>query len=318
MQSTVFQSSLVRGIEESTKSEETRESPNMESTIQSLTDSGCQQYEFGRYESAESEFREALQASQESSLHVAAVLCGNLGATHLQLRNYSRAKLYLQKCLQWKKEGKSATAFDVLMNLGNLTACESLEESVDWYHMAVEELESTQGSEEDWANVLFNLGRLYVQHQQWETARKFLEEAYHWTKEAYGEDHNSMAETFDLLGLVHMAQHHYDEALVAFTRAMAIHRHAKGPFHRNIAQSLLNMGLLRECQGEWSEAWEAYTTAHDLLLRLRTKQNDPLLEMICQSMNTVEVWIARQTRDRMLQRSRSARTQYRAAYASTI
>jgi tetratricopeptide (TPR) repeat protein len=249
---------------------------------------------------------------------VAAALCGNLGATHLQLGNYSRAKLYLQKCLQWNKEGQSVSMFDVLMNLGNLTSCESLEESVDWYHMAVEELECNQGSEEDWANVLFNLGRVYVQHQHWETARNFLEEAYHWTKEAHGEDHNSLAETFDLLGLVHMAQHHYDQALVAFTRAMAIHRRSKGPFHRNIAQSLLNMGLLRECQGEWSDSWEAYTTAHDLLLRLRTKQDDPLLEMICQSIHTVEVLIAKQTRDRMLQRSRSARTQYRAAFASSI
>ena len=297
-ESTILNFTTVVPLKESTIFEESTTSATLsiESTIQSLVDSGCQQYELGHYERAVSEFQEALQACH--SPNVAAVLYGNLGATYLQLGNYDRAKMCLQKCWHGKQRYKSdvveESMTDLLINLGNVVACENLEESVYWYQLALEE----QGSNEDTANVLFNLGRVYAQHKRWEDAMGYLEQAHAVTKPVHGEHHMVMAQILDLFGLVYMAQGKYDQAMVAFTDAMAIHRQHHGPTHRSMAQSLQNMGLLREAKGDLSEAWEAYTTAHELLLRLLTDKDDPLLQMVRQSIHMVELSIAKHNRDR--------------------
>lgn len=279
-----------------------RAAPKMDSSrvIQSSIESGCQQYELGHYERAESDFQEALQTTPQ-------LAWGNLGATHLQLGNYRKAKGYLQKCLLWKNEHGTEAMADILLNMGN-AMCENLDESVFWYQLALEDLERHQGSDEDKANALYNLGRVYAQHKQWGEAREHLEQAYGLTKQVHGEHHISMAQTFDLLGYVNMALGNYDQAMFAYTSAMAIYRRLKGPIHASVAQSLLNMGLLRECKGELSEAWEAYTTSQELLTRLNTDQDDPLMQLTSQSIHLVELLIAKQKQDRLQRAHKGTQT----------
>lgn len=301
----------------------------LESTIQSFVDAGCHHYALGHYKRAESDFQNALQICP--SRQVAAILYGNLGATYLQLGNFKKANMYLQKCWHWKNQPKkptkspkadvvfneSSSMTDLCLNLGNGVACENLQESVYWYQRALEDVErDNQGNDQqkdnDKANILFHLGRVFAQHQQWENAKTYLEQTYAVsTKQPQQEPNDDdekhqnlimLAETCDLLGLVYMAQGKYGPAMSAFRKAMAVYRcSSKSPIHqRSIAQSWHNIGLLHETKGELSDAWEAYTTAQELMTRWRAisqkddddDDDDLLLQMINQSIHTVEHTIA--------------------------
>ena len=96
-----------------------------------------------------------------------------------------------------------------------------------------------------------------VQHQ------KALQEfqAFH------GQEHPSVADSYDHIGIVYMQQEKYEEALVQFRRALEIRIRVHGLYHRDVAASYSSIGAVYLSQDKHEEALDQYGRSSDILGR---------------------------------------------------
>jgi Tetratricopeptide repeat len=212
-----------------------------------LIGSGVEYYSAGEYAKALKAFTTALKTQRVSigdeDICIALTL-GNLGAVHLQQGNLDEAESVLLESLLMKRRLKpQLIVADTLNNLGN---CANLwgdyRKSLEYYREALEDLRNKQGRPEDLANTLFNLGRLEIQQQGWDTAMAMLTEALRVSKEIFGVYHSFVAQTLDLIGFVQLSTSDLDAAIISFTKALGIFRRLHGPLHVDVANSLFNVG----------------------------------------------------------------------------
>lgn len=212
-----------------------------------LIGSGVEYYSAGEYAKALKAFTTALKTQRVSigdeDICIALTL-GNLGAVHLQQGNLDEAESVLLESLLMKRRLKpQLIVADTLNNLGN---CANLRgdyrKSLEYYREALEDLRNKQGRPEDLANTLFNLGRLEIQQQGWDTAMAMLTEALRVSKEIFGVYHSFVAQTLDLIGFVQLSTGDLDAAIISFTKALGIFRRLHGPLHVDVANSLFNVG----------------------------------------------------------------------------
>ena len=298
-----------------------------------LIGSGVEYYSAGEYAKALKAFGTALKTQRvsigEEDICIALTL-GNLGAVHLQQGNLEEAERALLESLLMKRRLKpQLIVADTLNNLGN---CANLrgdfKKSLEYYREALEDLRQKQGRPEDLANALFNLGRLEIQQQGWESAMLMLTEALAASKEIYGVYHAFVAQTLDLIGFVQLSTGDLDAAIISFTKALGIFRRIFGPLHCDVANSLFNVGtselmnllypsklaleterishtilfegMVREARGELADSWEAYTTARDLYMRLGTESEHSGYKTVRQSISQVEKAIMKQNHERLI------------------
>lgn len=209
---------------------------------------------------------------------------------------------------------------DTLNNLGN---CANLrgdyEKSLEYYKEALEDLRRKCGHPEDLSNALFNLGRLEIQLERWDSATDLLSEAWRLSREIYGPNHAYVAQALDLIGFVQLSTMDLDAAMISFTKALGIFRRLHGPLHLEVANSLFNVGMVREAKGDLADAWESYTTTRDLYTRLGTDPSYPGFVTVVQSINKIEKAIAKQSQQRLLAKqnqAKGAKTQRRTSNGS--
>jgi tetratricopeptide (TPR) repeat protein len=290
--------------------EEREEKPTTETECRpcvgsNLIESGTQYFSQGEFEKALKAYNTALKTQRVSvgddDISIALTL-SNIGAVHLQQGNLEKAEKALESSLEIKHRlAPDMIVADTLNNLGN---CANLRGDYDkskfYYKESWNDLRRKRGRRVDIANALFNMGRLEIQQQRWESALKILSQAYHLNREVYGAEHIYVAQTLDLVGFVHVQTGNFDTALVSVTSALGIYRTTHGPLNTDVANALFNVGMVRELSGELSEAWEAYTTSRDIYARLGTDHEDREYKMVRRSISIVERSIAKQTQARLV------------------
>ena len=272
-----------------------------------LLEAGLEHYNRGEYVLAEKAFMTALktqQANMSPDDKMSALIMGNLGAVYLKQNKIKEAMQFLETSLAMKKSVREDVMMaDTYNNLGN---CANMlgkyDDSIEYYRLALQELRKKRGQKSDVADTLFNIGRLEIYRQNFETARGVLSEALRMANEVYGEDHIYVAEASDLMGFVQISLGQYDDALISFTKSLEIHRNLHGPLNVDVAHSIYNIGMVRESTGELSEAWEAYNTSQDLYRRLGTPPEDPGFRTVRRSVANVEKVLAQQTQARLVQK----------------
>jgi tetratricopeptide (TPR) repeat protein len=277
-----------------------------------LIESGTQYFTHGEFEKALKAFNTALKTQRVSvgddDISIALTL-SNIGAVHLQQGNLDEAEKALESSLEIKHRlAPDMIVADTLNNLGN---CANLrgdyDKSKSYYKESWNDLRRKRGQEVDIANALFNMGRLEIQQQRWESALKILSQAYHLNRKVYGADHIYLAQTLDLVGFVHVQTGNFDTALVSVTSALGIYRTTQGPLSTDVANALFNVGMVRELCGDLSDAWESYTTSRDIYSRLGTDHEDRGYKMVRKSISIVERAIAKQTQSRLVAKHQQAR-----------
>lgn len=297
----------------SAEREQPSEQPTRPSVGSALIAGGIRHYDEGEYEQAQKAFRTALKTQRVSTgdedVSIALTL-SNIGAVHLQQGNLDEAEEALKTSLVIKKRlAPDAIVADILNNLGN---CANLrgdyEGSLNYYRESLNDLRQKRGRRGDVANALFNIGRLEIQTQQWETAVKVLAQAYRMNREVYGKEHEYVAQTLEMVGFVHLQTRNYDTAMTSFTSALGIYRKANGPgLHTDIAKSMFNIGMVSEATGDLSDAWETYTTSRDIYARLGTSQDDPDVVMVLRSISNIELAITKQTQAHLVAKHHQAK-----------
>lgn len=299
-------------IVEEREEKSTAETECCSSVGSNLIESGTQYFSQGEFEKALKAYNTALKTQRVSvgddDICIALTL-SNIGAVHLQQGNLDKAEKALESSLEIKQRlAPYMIVADTLNNLGN---CANLRGDYDkskfYYKESWTDLRRKGGKRVDIANALFNMGRLEIQQQRWESALKILSQAYHLNREVYGVNHIYLAQTLDLVGFMHVQTGNFDTALVSVTTALGIYRTTQGPLNTDVANALFNVGMVRELGGDLSDAWEAYTTSRDIYQRLGTNSMDRGYKMVRRSISIVERAIAKQTQSRLVAKHQQAR-----------
>jgi tetratricopeptide (TPR) repeat protein len=277
-----------------------------------LIESGTQYFSQGEFEKALKAYNTALKTQRVSvgddDISIALTL-SNIGAVHLQQGNLEKAEKALESSLEIKHRlAPDMIVADTLNNLGN---CANLrgdyDKSMFYYKESWNDLRRKHGQRVDIANALFNMGRLEIQQQRWESALKILSQAYHLNREVYGADHIYLAQTLDLVGFVHVQTGNFDTALVSVTSALGIYRTTHGPLNTDVANALFNVGMVQELGGDLTDAWDSYTASRDIYTRLSTDNEDRGFKMVRRSIAIVERVIAKQNQSLLVAKHQQAR-----------
>ena len=186
---------------------------------------------------------------------------------------------------------------NTLNNLGNIAALAGdLNASVDFYRQALQDLRQKSCSDKDIADVLFNLGRIQLQKQEFDTSMSNLIEASRMIKKLYSPKNILLAHTLALIGIVHMSTKSPEAALISFLEAHEIYLALLGEVHKDVASSWYHIGLAQEAKEVYKDAWESFTSARDIFTRLGIDQGDPGLKKVRRSISRAEQLIAQKNK----------------------
>jgi tetratricopeptide (TPR) repeat protein len=182
----------------------------------SLIKRGVEHHHNGEYEDALRTFQVALKTQRnvlgEQNPAVAHTLA-NIGAVFLRQGQLCLAGEALEKALQMKKsfsnnckdEGtKSKIVYaDVLNNLGNVAYLRGhYPLSMYFYRTGLKELRKRKEVDRELANVLHNIGRLYVIKEEWDVALSVLSQCLRIEEDLHGKNEVALAGTIELIGFV--------------------------------------------------------------------------------------------------------------------
>jgi tetratricopeptide (TPR) repeat protein len=274
----------------------------------SLIESGIQHHSQGEYEKALKAFGVALN-TQRVSLGTnniwIAYTRSCIGSVYLKQGQLVHAKKELEQAIEINKnlskdrtsEAQDFVVANTLNNLGNIAALAGdLNASVDFYRQALQDLRQKSGSDKDIADVLFNLGRIQLQKQEFDTSMSNLIEASRMIKKLYSPKHILLAQTLSLIGIVHMSTKSPEAALISFLEAHEIYLALFGEVHKDVASSWYHIGLAQEAKELCKDAWESFTSARDIFTRLGIDQGDPCLKKVRRSISRVEQLIAQKNK----------------------
>ena len=104
------------------------------------------------------------------------------------------------------------------------------------------------------ALIRFNRGIFQASQQQWAEAEQDLKTSLGISDKLLGPHHATIGDLANNIGVAAYFQHHYDEALALFKRALAVWELALGSAHSRVALGQFNLAALHRTQGFFSEA----------------------------------------------------------------
>lgn len=249
-----------------------------ERQINQLVQTGVEEHRNGDFDEAVKSFQAALKGEL---LHYGgdhpsiAHTLGNIGAVFLRQGKLTQASEALRKSLEIKEqlrakcendeERRNIPVADVLNNLGNLACLQgNFTQSMQFYRQNLRELRGREIPDKDLANALHNIGRLHVIRHEWDAASSILAQCQKVEEDIYGPKSLEMADTLELLGYVHLTNKCLDNAMIAFSDALAIHQRHLGAVHENVATALINVAMVMEALGNLRHARQTYETARDV------------------------------------------------------
>ncbi len=140
------------------------------------------------------------------------------------------------------------------------------ETAIGYFRKAID-LQTASDQEEDFANSLSWLARLYRLQGRYAEAEPLFLQALDIRQRQLGDDHPDVAASLNSLALLYQGQGRYAEAEPLFLQALAIRQHQLGDDHFSVATSLNNLALLYQSQGCYAEAEPLYLQALDIKQR---------------------------------------------------
>jgi tetratricopeptide (TPR) repeat protein len=226
-----------------------------------------------------------------------------IGSVYLKQGKIVHAKKEFEKVLalneSLSKQAGTSKAHHVLIantlnNLGNVASLAGdFNTSVHYYAQALQELRQKKGPEADITDVLYNLGRVQLQKNEFDVAISNLTEAHRIAKKIYGENHVHVAQTLNLIGMVQMSMKYHDAATNSFLEAHEIVMDIQGEIHEDVASSWYHIGLVSEQKGSNKDAWESFMKSLSIFSRLGVDQNHRGFKTVRRSIARVEQLISR-------------------------
>jgi CHAT domain-containing protein len=121
------------------------------------------------------------------------------------------------------------------------------------------------------ADLLNNLGLVYLERRDYVRADEFLRRSLPIGERLYGKDSYWVASELNNLGIVARQTKDYDRAERYYARALEIHEKAVGPDHPDIATNLNNLAIIYNVRGDPGRALDMHFRA----LRIREKWTGP-------------------------------------------
>ena len=147
---------------------------------------------------------------------------------------------------------------DVLHRMGNLHASfGEYDEALTSFSEVLEIQRETNNDELRIADLLFNMGNIFLEQDLVEKSIECLSESYDITKEALGGENKELHSTMYLMGVALTELADYENALAWFDRALAALKlvdEGETPDEAARGRTLLRMGIVHERTGEHSEA----------------------------------------------------------------
>mmetsp|Transcript_15252 Transcript_15252/g.42222 ORF Transcript_15252/g.42222 Transcript_15252/m.42222 type:complete len:751 (-) Transcript_15252:650-2902(-) len=184
-----------------------------------------------------------------------AYMMAKLGTYRLKQGNVREARVALSDSLSMRqKVSPEASVADLLNNIGNCANLEAVDEynlSIDFYHQALADLQSHNGTQSDLSHTWYNIGRAHVQRNDWKSAKLALEEALQLSLGIHGKHHVYVAQCLDLKGFVNFSTSKYDDALECFDQALRAYLKNYGPNSIHVANGLYNIAMVQEAAGDF-------------------------------------------------------------------
>lgn len=111
------------------------------------------------------------------------------------------------------------------------------------------------------ATMRFAIADVYYHLGEYDSAVKLNQEALEQRRQLFGDEHASVSETLNNLGLVLWAQSKYAEAEVAHREALAINQVVFKAPHTELAKSIHNLAATQQSQGHLAEAESLYVAS---------------------------------------------------------
>jgi CHAT domain-containing protein len=157
------------------------------------------------------------------------------------------------------------TLANIRMNAGDLDQAEALD------RRALAIVEPTAPESRLTADLLNNLGLVYLERRDYVRADEFLRRSLPIGEHLYGKDSYWVASELNNLGIVARQTKDYDRAERYYARALEIHEKAVGLDHPDIAINLNNLAIIYNIRGNPGRALEMHFRA----LRIREKWTGP-------------------------------------------
>jgi len=201
-----------------------------------------------------------------------------------------------------KRDGKTAKGsfgeFSLAGMLNNLGTAKSFQgdhrSSLKYYWEALRDAMAEEGgaNKTEVAKAYYNIGRISVVEKEYSIALNTLNEALRTEKEVYGKQSMESFDTLTLIGFVHFSTGSFDDAVLAFTEALAVATSTHGSVHGTVARALLHMGMVLETEGDFPEALRCYLTGKQICERMGLAGDDPTMQAAAKGVNDVrrELW----------------------------
>ena len=131
------------------------------------------------------------------------------------------------------------------------------------------------------------MGNVYQDLGQYNEAKEYYEKALIINKKIFGEEHASVATSYNNLGSVYQHLGQYNEAKEYHEKALIIRKKIFGEEHADVAASYNNLGNVYQDLGQYNEAKEYYEKA--LIIRKRFSARNMLTSQ--QAITTWEMFI---------------------------
>ena len=114
------------------------------------------------------------------------------------------------------------------------------------------------------AGVFCISGNVYQAIGEYETAKEFYKKALTIQEKIHGEQHTSIATSYNNLATVHFNVGEYSQAKELFEKALVIQKNTYGEEHALVATSYNNLGLMHDSIGKYNRAEEFYHKALEI------------------------------------------------------
>ncbi|EGG14473.1 TPR repeat-containing protein [Cavenderia fasciculata] len=208
----------------------------------------------GRYELAETKFRQALsiytKERGQEDIEVAATL-NLLGSLATARCKHGEAKQMLTDAMriaESKGDDKNLLIADIAYSLGSVHFVEEarkLDVAEEFFIKALEITELKLGDLDiGYARILNRLGSLYIEKDQFNDAESCYKSALKIYEAVLGLDHSRVAQILRHMISLYEVQENYRLAEASALRALNITKKIYGPTHNHVAAILIRLGLL--------------------------------------------------------------------------
>jgi len=182
-----------------------------------------------------------------------------------KLDEQKRSLINKEKCEQFRQ---------IFMCLGEASRKQgNLEASKNYYIQAIHTMKKVYDEDHsELASIYGDLGIVYADLGQYQTAIEFYTKSININKKVFGEEYSNLALTYSNVGLVYDKLGKYELAIEFYDKSIKIYKKCYGEDDAKLASIYCNYGLVSEKLGKNETSIEFYTKSMNILKKVYTEE----------------------------------------------